>query len=187
MPEQLDSGKILQYPLTLNPLQLGPGKVLFEDLPGVDCTFFRHGGYWWMFGGDNRDQDMVKLSAWYSSSAQGPWHPHPLNPIKTDVSSARPAGPLFEHRGCLYRPAQDCSDSYGSAVVINKVVELTPNSFEEVPVQRLRPLADSRYPHGLHTVCVMGNRTVIDVKRHYVSWRKAGRAARKYLTAAFVR
>jgi roadblock/LC7 domain-containing protein len=184
MPEQNYTGKVVRYPLTLNPLQLGSPQILIDDLPGVDCVFFQHGGYWWMFGGDNRDQDLVKLFAWYSTSLQGPWQPHALNPIKTDISAARPAGPLFEHDGQLYRPAQDCSASYGSAVAIHRILELTPDSFEEELVQRLVPLAGSRYPDGLHTICAMGERTVFDVKRHTVSLRKAIRAAQKYIDKA---
>ena len=53
--------------------------------------------------------------------------------------SARPAGPIFAHEGRLYRPAQDCSRTYGGAVVIHRIEALTPEIFREVAVARLDP------------------------------------------------
>ena len=71
--------------------------------------------------------------------------------------------------GALYRPAQDCSVTYGGAVVINRVERLTPEEFVERPVRRLAPAAHGPYPHGLHTLSGAGNVTLVDGKRHALS------------------
>ena len=63
--------------------------------------------------------------------------PHRLNPLKIDVTSSRPAGPLFERDGMLLRPAQDCSSTYGAAVVLHRIVELTPDRFQEQCLGRI--------------------------------------------------
>jgi hypothetical protein len=69
----------------------------------------------------------------------------------------------------LYRPAQDCSVHYGAAVVVNRILRLDPNVFEEVEVTRLEPGRDWPYPHGLHTLNACGDGwLVIDAKRRMI-------------------
>jgi hypothetical protein len=71
---------------------------------------------------------------------RGPWEPHPRNPVVSDVRRARPAGRPFrdESRG-LIRPSQDCSGLYGSAVVFNRIEELSETGYRETPIGRLEP------------------------------------------------
>ena len=94
--------------------------------------------------------------------ARASFSPHAANPVKLDVRSARPAGTPFVHNGHLYRPAQDCSGSYGGKTVINRVIRLTPTEFEEEQVAVIKPYKNSPYPDGIHTISVAGNMTIID-------------------------
>lgn len=151
------------------------------EIPGVDCSVFRFGGLWWLLGGNHDDQDHTKLFGWYSTSIDGPWTEHPLNPLKTDVGNARPAGSPFWHDEKLYRPAQDCSKTYGGAVVINRVDELSPTGFREEVVARIEPAIKGQYRAGVHTITSAGSQTIIDGKRHYISARKALRVLRQWL------
>jgi hypothetical protein len=105
------------------------------------------------------------LHAWYSDTPFGDWTPHPLNPIKSDTASARPAGKVIRTSTGLYRPAQDCSAGYGGAIVINRIVRLDPEGFQEEVVKHLAPDPAWPFPHGLHTINTSGGRTVIDAKR----------------------
>lgn len=50
---------------------------------------------------------------------------------------ARPGGRMFHVGGALIRPAQDCSERYGEAVVFRRVDELSPQSFSEHDVARI--------------------------------------------------
>ena len=86
------------------------------------------------------------------------------------MRSSRPAGTPFRIEGALYRPAQDCSRTYGGAVAINRVDELSPTGFEERLVTRLCPDPAGPYPTGLHTICAAGDQTIIDGKRQEFSW-----------------
>jgi hypothetical protein len=121
---------------------------------------------WWLFATRADCGDNGKLFAWHASELTGPWRPHSANPLKTDVRSSRPAGPPFVHAGELYRPAQDCSTGYGAAVVVNRIVCLTPERFEEERVTIVMPDRRGRYRGGLHTICGAGERTVIDGSRN---------------------
>lgn len=131
-------------------------------VPLVDATVFLHSGRWWLLGTRADDDVNAKLHAWWSDELTGPWQPHALNPLKTDVRSARPAGVPFEHHGSLIRPAQDCSRSYGGSVTLLEVTRLTPTEFAEHPVGRVEPDPHGPYPDGLHTVAAVGDLTLID-------------------------
>jgi len=143
--------------------------VLLEDFPGADATVCRHDGRWWLFVGNHDDQDEAKLFVFHAAELRGPWLPHTANPVKCDLRSARPAGSPFLVNGVLHRPAQDCSLTYGGAVVINRIERLTPEEFVETPLRRLAPAAQGPYPHGMHTLSGAGNVTLVDGKKHVIS------------------
>jgi hypothetical protein len=130
----------------------------------VDATLVDVNGSWWMFanmtveGAVNTDE----LHIFQAPSPFGPWRAHRRNPVKSDGRCARPAGKLFYWNGDLYRPSQDCSGRYGSAVVINQVVRLNECEYREMAVSRIEP---KWAPHLLatHTLNSAPGMTVADV------------------------
>lgn len=150
---------------------------LIDGLPIVDPTLFKHDGkYWLLFTLQNDGAwGNQKLYAYHATSLAAPWAPHALNPVKCDIGATRPAGNVFSAQGRVYRPSQDCSSTYGGAVVINQIVKLTPTEFEERVAARIEPIVGSPYPDGLHTLNAMGDRTVFDSKKFafdWLAWRK---------------
>jgi hypothetical protein len=140
--------------------------TLVENLAVVDATIVRHGGRWWLF---HTDQDLGPhdtLFIRHAADLLGPWQPHALAPAKVDAASARPGGTPFVHHGTLYRPAQDCSKSYGRRVVINRVTKLSETEFHEEPVAFVGPFRNSPYPDGVHTLSAVDRQvTLLDAKR----------------------
>ena len=132
----------------------------------ADCTLAEIGGTWWMFanspvpGASYWDE----LHLFHAPSPIGPWTPHRLNPVVSDVRTARPAGALFQRGGAWYRPSQDSSGGYGSATNIQRIVRLDEHHYEEATVARLLPQWQPGLT-GVHTVNALGGLTVIDVKR----------------------
>jgi len=143
-----------------------PASPLFSGRPVVDPTLWRGTDRWWLFCTFEDDLPNARLHLFHAAVPQGPWQPHPANPVKTDPGSSRPAGPLFEADGVLIRPAQDCSRTYGGGVVLNAVRRLDPEGFVEEACRRLAPVPGP-FPDGLHTFCPAGQATLIDGKR----WR----------------
>lgn len=137
--------------------------VLVPGVAARDATAFEHQRRWWLFFTDAAGPN-TQLHVWWSDSFHGEWHPHPRNPVKIDVRSSRPAGTPFVRGETLFRPAQDCSRSYGGAVTICRVDVLTPTDFHETVVRVVRPLP-GRYRHGMHTLSESGETTLIDGKR----------------------
>ena len=151
--------------------------VLLRDVAAVDPTVTRHAGRWWLMFVDGDGAPDANLVVWHAHDLRGPWAPHALNPVKVDVRSARPAGPLFVHDGRLYRPAQDCSRRYGTRVVLHEVTRLTPDDFDERIVGAIEPSPGSPYPAGRHTVAGVGDVTLVDGHRFVF----VGTAALHYL------
>jgi hypothetical protein len=132
--------------------------------PSIDATLYRDSRTWWLFctfADDNADE---RLHLFHSDSLLGDWTPHPMNPVKQDKSSARPAGALFMVDGQLIRPAQDCSETYGGKITLNRVVTLTTEAFVEETYRVLGPNSDY-YVDGIHTIADAGDFTLIDGKR----------------------
>jgi hypothetical protein len=140
--------------------------TLVDNFPATDPTVFQWNGLWWLFCGKDDPHYSTKLYAWYSNSITGPWLEHYSNPIKVDVSSARPAGKPFVKNNILYRPSQDCSKTYGGAIVINKIIKLTPTEFEETPTMKIKPLEKSKSQKGFHTLSYNKKHVLIDKKRN---------------------
>jgi hypothetical protein len=150
----------------------------------VDATPFRHEGLWWLAGSEPGDKGATsELHLWYAQALEGPWQAHAGNPVKMDIRSARSGGTPFYHGNALYRPAQDCSRTYGGRLTINKIVILTPTAFEEVPVTTVVPDPAGPYPAGLHTLSQAGDITLIDGKRVIFSLLEFLRVARHFLRA----
>lgn len=172
IPEHSNSGKLQAYRCDEFPNRWTAVDVLLPGVPVVDPTLIEHDGRWWMFCTRLDKRPNERLYLYWSDSPFGPWTEHAMNPVKIDAASARPAGPLFEHEGKLYRPAQDCSQRYGGALVIHEIEELSLNRFSERIARRLEPFAASQFPLGIHHLCGLGNRTVLDGLRGTYSWRE---------------
>lgn len=171
VPETYQAGEVSLFKATKFPDRWEKVATLIEGFQAVDATIFRHDGLWWLFCTDENSGWNSHLYIWYAAELLGEWRPHPLNPVKMDVRSSRPAGTPFYHEGKLYRPAQDCSRTYGGAVVLNRVEVLTPTAFEERPVAKLAPDPNGPYRHGIHTLSSVGGRTLVDAKRTSVNWK----------------
>lgn len=130
----------------------------------VDPTLHRHDGRWYLFanvseGGGSSCDDLFLFVA---DHLEGPYRPHPANPIVTDVRHARPAGRLFERGGRLIRPAQNCGPRYGAEVAFREVTVLDPDRYEERPLGTLAlrgPGVD-----GCHTYNAIPGLEVLDVR-----------------------
>jgi len=155
-----------------------PRHHILRGVRVVDPTIFSFGDRWWLFCAEPPPRHTRTLHAYFADALEGPWRAHPLNPLKRDVSSSRPAGRPFTIGDRLYRPAQDCHDTYGGAVHVMEVTSLSPSSFRETVALRLSPDPTWPYPDGLHHLVVHGTRVYFDAKRwnaDFLLWLKTRR------------
>ena len=168
VPETCERNEIALYRAIQFPRKWERVCTLLRGIAAVDPTVFQHDGHWWMFYSDRDRGSNVKLYLAMASRLDGPWNIHPANPVKTDISSARPGGTPFVHDGALYRPAQDSTHTYGGGLVIHRVVKLTTTQYTEEVVCRLAPERNGRYSCAFHTLAAAGDLSVVDGKRFVV-------------------
>ena len=172
LPEACGGGEVRLYRADPFPHCWTAAAVLLPGFAGADPTLYRDDTGWWMFVTDHMNQDETVLHLYFADRLEGPWHPHPENPVKADLSSARPAGPLFLDGDDLVRPAQDCSHTYGGAVTLNRVIAMTREHYREEVIARVEPDAGSAWPDGVHTFAGVGSLTIVDAKREFFSWKR---------------
>jgi hypothetical protein len=170
IPETLASGGVPVFRAVELPTRWEPAGYLLKQFPAADPTVFRYQGRWWLFSTNGLEFGGIEnLYAWFAEDLPGPWTSHSLNPLKSDARSSRPAGLPFLIEDVLYRPAQNCERGYGSSITINRIVSLSPTTFEEEAVARVAPDSRGPYPCGLHTISTFGGLTVIDgMRRRFV-------------------
>jgi len=179
IPENCAANEVALYRCVRFPDKWERETALFPAFDGVDTTLFEHEGRWWAFCTRWSHGSTLALYAFHADSPRGCWTPHALNPIVVDVSSARPAGQPFVVDGALYRPGQDCSDSYGGGLAIARIDVLTPAAYRETIVRRLDARAFGRWNAGIHTVSFTRDTLVVDGKHVYRDARKLAWAAKK--------
>ncbi|ODN71384.1 glucosamine inositolphosphorylceramide transferase family protein [Methylobrevis pamukkalensis] len=137
--------------------------VLLSGLVAADVTIIPHEGRMWMFAATYDDGGGWSdcLSIWHAPDLFGPWTPLAENPVLIDRDSARPAGNMVIRDGRLWRPVQDCSGGYGSALGLAEVTRLDPEGFAQEVRHIVRP--GPRWPgRKLHTLNRAGRLEVID-------------------------
>jgi hypothetical protein len=186
IPETADNSTVELYRALEFPNHWTFEAVLIEGVAAVDPTLLRHDGRLWLFAnvvsrGRTTEDELFLFS---SDALRGPWVPHPMNPIVSDVRAARPAGRIFARDGRLIRPSQDSSQGYGHAITLRQIEELSELSFREVAVGRIEPhwLAGKQ---GTHTYNFDEGYEVLDARRQL--WRRGRpRSARKLRDGAGV-
>jgi hypothetical protein len=167
-PEAHRSGGLTLYRSVAFPDRWEPAARPELDTAAIDPTIFRHGGHWWLAYAPSGSQaaKQGRLHLAYADSLTGPWRVHPRNPVRIDRASSRPGGTPFLAEGVLNLPVQDCTATYGGAIRLLHIHELTPHRFTAEAGPALHaPVTAAPYDDGLHTLSACGEFTLIDVKR----------------------
>lgn len=166
IPETKENRTVELYRATDFPRGWQPVATLLSNIYAVDATIHEHAGKLWMFVGlsNGRFSNSDELGIFFAESLLGPWTPHPLNPVLSDVQRARPAGKLFVEDGKLIRPSQDCGKAYGYALNFSQVLVLTETEYREQPIARIEP-GWLKHNLGTHTYNRSAQFEVIDGNR----------------------
>lgn len=123
----------------------------------IDPTFVRHQGQLYLFGNLPGECPNV-LRLWQAQSLFTDFKQHPSSPIRISVRGGRMGGRIIETAGGLIRPGQDFERSYGDALLLFRIVELSPEIYREEQVGRIA-FTNLRGPH---TLDLRGNQIVFD-------------------------
>lgn len=164
IPETLQARTVELYRAERFPDRWTHETTLLADIEASDATVCRHGGLWWMFAATREWQgsNWDSLGVFFAERLKGPWHPHPDNPVLIDSHGARPAGQFFHHGGALWRPAQDCSENYGTGLSLCRIDRLDTGAVTQTVEAGVR-LRGAGVTRGPHTFNRAGDIEVIDL------------------------
>lgn len=165
LPEQYKSNSIDLYHLISDRIEF---KCSLLKGAWVDPTLLFYQNKWWLFASPQSYSNEC-LHIFYADKLEGPYTEHPLNPVKIDITSARPGGTPFMQDGKLIRPSQNSINGYGSSLKLNYIKTLSETEFIEECVDEIFPDQSSEYKEALHTLSKRNNTYLIDGKKtHFV-------------------
>jgi len=126
----------------------------------TDATMIKYDGAYYVLSTCEPTPNGKHLSVWKSDSLMGEYKVN--QEIYFDENIARNAGCIFEHNGLLTRPAQECNNEYGHAIVFQQIAFMGDQlSFQEV---YRYTSTNPKYKYGTHTFNAYKDMAVIDVK-----------------------
>lgn len=158
MPETLDRGKLSLFRAVSFPFEWKEEHVLL-DLPCIDSVVFFRDGYWWLIY-SNEDTGNGVFFVRKNADLFGDWRLSKEQKIAYGPYNSRGGGSVFESGGELYRVTQNCKDSYGQGVVINRIINLSDTDYREEAVREIS--AESMGFRGFHTLTEWGPYTLVD-------------------------
>ena len=113
----------------------------------VDPSIVEHEGHYYLFGGTPESASTM-LHLFVADALEGPYRPHPLNPVVIDPSRARMGGRVGMKGDRMIRYGQDNSGDYGNGIAVMEIRKLTPDDYEEREIARLS-FPDAKGPHTI--------------------------------------
>jgi hypothetical protein len=167
IPETGENNTIELYKSLSFPNNWSLKKILIPNIIAYDSTILEHNSKYWLFTNvknpkNNSTWDTLHL--FYSDSLlDDEWKPHPLNPIVSNISFARPAGNIYKKDNKIYRPAQNCSLHYGYAIEIREITVLDEYNYAEESLKSIYPSWDKNIK-SIHTINSLDGITIVDAK-----------------------
>jgi len=165
IPETSAQGRVELYRASDFPRAWSRERTLLDGLAASDATLLAYEGRLWLFVGVAAPNATMldELHLFTADALEGPWHPHPANPVVSDVRCARPAGAIQLWGSRLVRPGQDGSRRYGGAVSFREIDELSLERYAEHEIARLEP-GDLGAARATHTYSCDGRFEAVDLR-----------------------
>ena len=167
LPETSDNGTIEIYKCVDFPYKWDLHKVLMTDIRAVDTTILKHDNKYWMFTNilvEEVNDGVGELFLFYADDLfSDHWTPHPMNPLSTDIKTARPAGNILLHKNKMYRISQNCQNRYGYGMNTFEITQLDEQVYQEKLVQSIYPNW-AKDVIATHTLNHHKNLTIIDAE-----------------------
>ena len=166
VPETNEANAIRLYKCIDFPMKWEYQKDIFSDVRAFDSMIFEKDDKWWLLtnmSAAGREDGSSQLMIYYSESpVSGEWTAHAQNPVVFDSAVARNGGILdIESQSIIRSRQRQGFNTYGDALTLAKIRELTADSYHEEEVGEILPnfFDDISRCHHIYS---NGNYTVYD-------------------------
>lgn len=162
IPETSRAASIRLYRAVRFPFEWQLERVIVDNISAVDTTICDYQGQRWLFTYVNGrtlhiyscNNDLTNVSL--------------VHTIEDTRHALRPAGHFYhDPTGNLIRPAQDCTGSYGKAILLYQVESLDNHQYQETLIGSMTPdefHLSTKQAVGCHTYNREGDFEVADIK-----------------------
>lgn len=165
IPESRRAGQIIRYKATSFPGKWEKDRILAKEISAVDSTIFLDAYdvpllITYVTEKDNKE-------ALYLAVEKDDKFVF-VKKMEDPLGTKRPAGKIFSYKGQHYRPSQLCAESYGEALIINKIISITKKGLIETEYRTIGvddiTLDRTIKITGIHTYNCSKQWEVIDVR-----------------------
>jgi hypothetical protein len=171
LPETSRAGRVELYVCDSLPDRWRPAATLLDRVDCADSVLHRRGNVWYLVTSqsDERTSPRRWLAIYCSDSLlSGRWTPHPVNRERRYAGRphgyGRNAGGMLDAGGDVLRPMQSSTGYYGQSASVMRVVELTPERYEESPYDGDHVVSRIAAAHSTHHVSVSGGLVAWDTR-----------------------
>jgi hypothetical protein len=166
IPESESASEITLYKFEAFPYRPKKIRVLLHGRY-CDTSLFYYEGLWYLFTTSDKGLEIF----WSENLLNSEFQPHFKNPITNDSKFCRSGGSIFIMDDKIFRPCQDCSNTYGENINIMEITELSTKQYNET--QRYNNLFNSDFSgwnknggHHLSIVNFMNKYIIATDKKH---------------------
>ena len=167
IPESESAGEVALYKFEDFPYRPKKIKVLLYG-NYHDSSLFYHHKIWYLFTTSSKGLEIF----WTENLMESNFQPHAANPITSNPKFSRSAGSIFIINNKIFRPCQDCSNSYGENIHIMEITDLSCHKYSERKIYN--NLFNSTFSkwnknggHHLSIVNFMDKYIIATDKKHY--------------------
>ncbi|MCC2113736.1 MAG: hypothetical protein KDJ16_16995, partial [Hyphomicrobiales bacterium] len=163
LPESSSAEELVLYKAERFPYDWKRHATLISGRALSDATLLQHDGALWLFAtdADGAGSTSDLMVVYRADRLEGPWLPHPANPIVIDRGRARPGGGFIREHGRLFLPVQNGTEGYGGGLGLSELLRL-----DETAEEFSRPIPivnNSNWPYPrINTYNRIGSFEVID-------------------------
>lgn len=169
IPEASWSGESFAYQINLDTIEIKK-KILIAEEGLIDNIFYKdQDGTIWMYAGRQCDENEAIYV--YKLDEKKCFQKYSAMPVETRSDCSRSAGRIFEYKGKMYRPVQDCSQIYGKQTKIMEIVSIGKEGYEVTECCVLNSFLNPIYNETMHTFNLYNNIILVDGSRNFYRFR----------------
>jgi hypothetical protein len=158
-PENSETGCLNIYNFERGSKKLYNKSSLVNE-PLLDAIIIKKKSKYFLIATKKNDNHST-LRIYVSDSLSQPFNLNFVQDFDNKKFQVRGAGNIFYHNRKYYRPSQDCQKRYGAAIIINEIVSISEECYNEEQLFSICPNS-FKYNLGVHTINFYEDGCVID-------------------------
>ena len=179
LPETSRGRRVELYACERIPDRWRPAARLLDGVDCADSVLHRRGGLWYLVTSESDAAASPRrwLAIYCSETLLSErWAPHPVNRERRYADRphgyGRNAGGLVDAGRDLLRPMQASTDYYGQSAQVMRIVEMTPERYEEAPCAGDHAISRIAAGRSTHHISAAGGLLAWDTRTHTGFFRR---------------